>query len=98
MELQEIELAKRLIVQQLELIEKKILVQVIHENGYWCYALYQLPSDNDIAFAESGECQDGELWKNSDLLNSEWFLQEQKSFLEALANGIKDADNFLKLK
>jgi len=92
---EDIELAKRLIVQQLELIEKKIFVQIIHENGDWCYALYQLPSDNDIAFAESGECQDGELWKNSELLNSEWYLQEQKSFLQALANGIEDAQHYL---
>lgn len=80
-----------LIQKQLELIEKKIFVQVVYGRGFWCYILHRLPSDKDVAFAASGECQDGDLWLDADMINTEWYLQEQKSFLEALENGINEA-------
>jgi hypothetical protein len=84
-----------LIKQQLELIDQKILVQIVYESGFWCYVLHRLPSDEDIKFSESGECQDGDLWKRAEQLNNDWWEQEQESFLEALTNGIKDAKHYL---
>ena len=80
-----------LIQKQLELIDKKIYVQVQYERGWWCYIIHQLPSEEDIKFAASGECQDGDLWLDSNLMTPDWYLQEHKSFLEALENGINEA-------
>jgi hypothetical protein len=80
-----------LVKKQLELIEKKIFVQIVYERGFWCYILHRLPSDEDVKFAASGECQDGDLWLDADMINTEWYLQEQKSFLEALENGVNEA-------
>jgi hypothetical protein len=82
-----------LIKQQIELIEQNIFVQITYENGFWCYLIFKLPTKEDIEFAESSECQDGDLWKRADLMNQSWFMQEQKSFQEALINGIKHAKN-----
>lgn len=84
-----------LIKQQLELIDQKILVQIVHESGFWCYVLHRLPSEKDIKFAESGECQDCDSWKRAEQLNNDWYLQEQESFLEALINGIEKAKHYL---
>lgn len=84
-----------LIKQQLELIDQKIFVQIVYESGFWCYVLHRLPRKEDIKFAESGECQDGDLWKRAEQLNNDWYMQEQKSFLEALNNGIKRAKYYL---
>lgn len=84
-----------LIKKQLELIDRKILVQIVYESGFWCYVLHRLPSEEDIKFAESGECQDGDLWKRSEQLNNDWYMQEQESFLEALTNGIQEAKHYL---
>lgn len=84
-----------LIRQQLELIEKGIHVQPVYENGFWCYILYRLPSVEDTKFSESVECEDSDLWRRSEQINSDWYMQEQKSFLEALANGIKQAKHHL---
>jgi hypothetical protein len=80
-----------LIQKQIELIEKKIFVQVVYERGFWCYILHRLPSDEDVKFAASSECQDRDLWLDANMINTEWYLQEQKSFLEALENGINEA-------
>lgn len=71
--------------------EYNIQVQTAYEKGFWCYILYQLPSTEDIKFAASGECQDGDLWLDADMVNKEWYLQEQKSYEEALENGLQEA-------
>lgn len=66
----------------------RVFVEPVYERGDWCYVLKTLPTDEDIA--NSGECEDGDLWLDSDTINaSEWFLQEYKSFEEALEEGLK---------
>lgn len=78
--------------QLLDLIGKKIYVNVVYEHGGWYYILHQLPSIEDIKFSESGECQDGDMWLDSSIINSDWFSGEgYKSYPEALENGIKAA-------
>ena len=73
-----------LIKKQLELIYQKILVQIVYENGFWCYVLHSLPSE-----------EDGNIRKRSKQLTNDWYMQEQESFLEALTNGIKEAKHYL---
>ena len=86
---------EELIQKQLELIDKKIYVQVQYQRGWWCYIMHQLPLEEDVNFAESKECQDGDLWLDSYIINTEWYLQGYKSFLEALKNGINEAQNLI---
>jgi len=80
-----------LIQKQIELIDKKIYVQVVYEKGFWCYILNSLPTEEDVKFAARGECQDSDLWLCSEIINTDWFEQEYKSFLEAMENGINEA-------
>jgi hypothetical protein len=66
----------------------KIHVQIVYERGFWKYVLHKLPSDKDIEFANSGECQDGDLWLDAEIVNNEWYLQESTSYEDALEKGL----------
>ena len=80
----------------LEFIElHKIYISVIYERGNWYYVLYQLPSDEDIKFAESGKCQDGDLWLDSQQLTTTENQDGFSSYSEALKEGIIHANTLL---
>lgn len=71
--------------------DKKIHIDVVYERGVWCYILHQLPSEEDIKFAASGECEDGDLWLLSNTINSDWYTMEYKSYEEALEAGLLES-------
>lgn len=72
----------------IDLINRRVYVQITYERGNWYYVLYQLPSTKDIEFANSGECQDGDLWLDSNLINTDWYDQGFGSYEEALTRGL----------
>lgn len=74
--------------QFLKLLEATVFVHVMYESGEWYYLIYILPDDKDKAFAASGECQDGDLWLRSELVNEDWHKQEYKSYSDALIAGL----------
>ncbi len=73
----------------------KIHLQIVYESGNWCFIIYKLPSIKDLKFAESGKCEDGDLWKDSHLINTDWFHQENDSYYSALDAGLKEVLNNL---
>ncbi len=92
------EQADPLIKEQISLIEQKIFVQPVYDSGTWCYVLHKPPSDKDIKLAESEERQDADLWRQSQQLNKDWYMQEHPSFLDALKNGISHAKGLISSK
>jgi len=65
-------------------------IEITQENGYWCYIIKTLPSDEDRLFATSGLCQDGDLWLRSEIINPSWYTQEFESYEKALEEGLKN--------
>ena len=65
-----------------------IHVQIVYERGFWKYVLHKLPSYKNIEFVNSGECQDGDLWLDAEIVNNEWYLQKSTSYEDALKKGL----------
>ncbi|WPZ08797.1 hypothetical protein [Roseivirga spongicola] len=83
-----------LIKDQIDLIEKSIFVQPVYETGNWCFIIHILPSQEDVSFAKNSEYENKDLWLKSEVLNTDWYLQEYESFTQALSEGIKSARQY----
>lgn len=79
----------------LALIENKILVEAKYgDDNTWYYDIISLPSDEDVVFALSGECQDGNLWLHSNVFISGWEEHSFSSYIEAFRAGIEYAEEW----
>ena len=78
-----------------KIIKQGIYIDIRYESGIWYYILQELPSEKDIAFANSGECQDGDLWLNANVINENWYEQNFQSYENALCEGVQKAKEIL---
>ena len=71
---------------------KRSQVNPVYQSGKWAYMIEKLPSDKDIAFAASGECQDGDLWLKSEVTSpNDWWKEEFDTYEAALEAGLQEA-------
>lgn len=75
--------------------EKRLFIDIRYERGNWMYLIHQLPSESDIKFATESDCQDKDLWLDSELINKDWFNQENKTYEKALGEALRFIDNQL---
>lgn len=61
----------------------------VHYDNFWYYVITQLPTKEDIDFANSGICEDGDLWLRGERINNNSIFGEYKSSEEAYNAGIK---------
>jgi hypothetical protein len=80
---------ENLLHEVLSLIAQRIFVQVSYEDGRWYYILHQLPSEDDLKFAQESSCEDRDLWARSEILNEDWYLGDgYDSYIAALQHGV----------
>ncbi len=76
-----------------DLVALGFYIRVDYERGQWYYIIQKLPTEKDVEFVNSGECQDGDLWLDADtVFNS--FPKGYKTHEEALTFGLKDIYEF----
>lgn len=77
--------------------DHNFFLQIYYERGKWYCFVHELPSLEDIKFAESGECEDGDLWLDSNVVNQSYaWKDEYNSYSEAVEAGKKIVDSFIK--
>ncbi len=69
----------------------KLHIDIVYERGDWHYRINQLPSEKDILFAHSGECEDGDLWLDASLMTLDWHSHEFKNYCEAYNQALIEA-------
>lgn len=70
-------------------------VYVLPEKNEWYYTVLKMSSEDAIAFAKSGECQDGDLWLNEEQIMTNITEEGASTPKEALEIGLQKTLNLL---
>lgn len=78
---------------QIWLLEKNIHVMPVYESGAWHYIIYTIPSDEDVKIYKNYvyDIDNVSYLIDSHMVNDDWYINDYKSFPEALKEGINAA-------